>query len=464
MSIAKQTLHNVFSDYVEYAGRGDKFYIGVLAEPENSQSQLMVTTDDPVVVQFRVLVREPLFERNATAEYGSVTSITLPPTLVRGAMGISVLSEPSQQIGASILNSVTGITQVLPCEARNQLTRTSYQYHLFPLTMGVYEEQPLVRSMLLVTGCQDTTNIQVFSTHTLSLPVDVNRRINILPSGQIVTSFSIDQMETVAISTDGDFLSTYVTADKMVSVSLESECSGSVLNSDCRSKFVQISPSFAWGRTFFISSRPDSSKGAQYMIQSGLSSSTRVTATCRNGTYTTYTLEHILGRNTQYVFNISSKHYCSVSSSEQIQVIQYDPRLNRYSLFQLLVPPVEQYSNKFSTIPLYPPDQETNFIYYLTIFVPMYSSSNGTERKRVMVDGRLISEGWNTIYCSNEKPCGYGVDVMPPLQSTVNVTHEDLDTPLSVIVHGIGTNSFSTAAGLRLNDLTGQSVHTQVAQ
>ena len=445
--------------YVEYASRGDKFYIGVFAQPGHSQSLLMVTTNDPVAVPFRAFVRDPLFERNATAEYGSVTSIALPPTAERRAMGASVLTESSQYIEVSVLNSVTGITQIFPCKARNQLTRTSYRYHLFPLTMGVHEEQPLARGMLLVTGCQDTTNIQVFSTHTLSLPVDVNRRINILPSGEIVTSFSIDQMETMAISTNGDLSSTYVTADKMLTVSLGLEYSGSVLNSACRSKFVQIPPSFAWGRTFFISSQPNSSKGAQYMIQSGLSSTTRVTATCRNGTHAMYTLEHILSRNTQYVFNISSKHYCSVSSSEQIQVIQYGPGLN--SLFQLLIPPVEQYSNNFSTIPLYSPDHQTNFIYYLTIFVPMYSSGDRIERKRVMVDGQLISEGWNTIYCSNEKPCGYGVDVMLPLQSAVNVTHEDPDTPLSVIVHGIGANSFSSSAGSRLNDLTGQ--YTQVA-
>ena len=392
---------------MEYASRGDKFYIGVFAHPGHSQSLLMVTTNDPVAVPFRVFVRDPLFERNATAEYGSVTSIALPPIVERRAMGASVLTESNQYIGVSILNSETGITQVFPCKARNQLTTTSYRYHLFPLTMGVHEEQPLARGMLLVTVCQDTTNIQVFSEHTLSLPVDVNRRINILPSGEIVTSFSIDQMETMAISTNGDLSSTYVTADKMLTVSLGLECSGSVLNSACHSKFVQIPASFAWGRTFFISSRPDSSKGAQYMIQSGLSSTTRVTATCRNGTHTMYTLEHILSRNTQYVFNISSKHYCSVSSSEQIQVIQYGPGLNRNSLFQLLIPPVEQYSNNFSIIPLYSPDYQTNFIYYLTIFVPMYGSGDGTERKRVMVDGQLISEGWNTIYCSNEKPCGW---------------------------------------------------------
>ena len=90
-----------------------------------------------------------------------------------------------------------------------------------------------------------TQQISKSSLHTLSLPVDVNRRINILPSGEIVTSFSIDQMETVTISTNGDFSSTYVTADKMLTVSLGLECSGSVLNSACRSKFVQIPPSFA---------------------------------------------------------------------------------------------------------------------------------------------------------------------------------------------------------------------------
>lgn len=451
------------SDYVEYASRGDEFYIGVFAEPGHSQSLLMVTTTDPVAVQFKVLVKEPLFERNATAEYGTVTAIALPPTVARRAMGISVLTESGQHIDVSILNSVTGITQVFPCKARNQLPIASYQYNLFPLSMGGHEEQPLARGMLLLAGCQDTTNIQVFSTHTFSLPVDMNQRINVLPSGEIVTSFSIDQMETVYISTNGDFSGTYVVADKMVTVSLGSECSGtSALNSNCSSRFVQVPPSFAWGRRFFISSRPDSGNGAQYMMQSGLISTTSVTVTCRNETHTTYTLEHILARNTQYVFTIPYKHYCSVSSSEQIQIVQYGSRLNNVggkSPFQLLIPPIEQYSNNFATIPLYPPNQGTNFIYYLTIFVPMH----GTERQRVKIDGQLISEGWNAIYCSDEKPCGYGVDVMLPLQSAVNVTHEDPDTPLGVIVHGIGTISFSSAAGFRLNDLTGEHVHTQVA-
>ena len=455
---------------MEYSSTGDEFYVGVITRLDDSpQPSLLVTTNEPDTVKFTVTVTDPPYERNASVQPGRTVSIPLPspsPSTVERkaeAMGVHILTVASQQISVFISNNATsGVSQALPCEADNDRlkkvpSRTEYHYHLFPMVLGVSEEQPLTRSTLLLVGCQDATSIRVYSTDTISLPANLNATTVDLTSEESMTSFLINRMQTVAISVIGDIWSTYIVADKMVTVLLTSQCRAT----DCASNsYLQIPPSHTWGRAFFVSSQPGVAR-AQYMIQSGLSSDiTSVSVTCNNSTHTdTFSQQLTLSRNARFVFNITLKHYCSIDSPQQIQVIQYSPRETRNSntTFPLIIPPNEQYSNNF-TFPLFPlnrTEDGNHNMFYASIFVPV-SSVVETRRDQLTINDRQISENWSAIYCRSSELCGYEVDVkLHNLQSPVHISHKAPDSAISVLVHGVGENSFSYAAGFRLNDLSG---------
>ena len=482
------------AEYVEYSYRGDEFYIGVIAELSISPlPSFLVTTDSADDVNFTVSFRYPPYEQRDTARHGSVVSVPLPPppvpplpplpstseneeSSIGQAMGVRIFTDNGKTISVYVSQTTSGIYPALPCKAQSdrfeRRTQMQYSYRLFP---SVLLEQPLTRGLLLLVGCQDATYIQVFSTHSLSLPVGLNATVENLPSGDtIVTSFHINRLETVTISMTGDISSTYVTASRLVTVTLASlsQCSerSDINRATCISSYAQVVPSFTWGRKFLVSSRPFHSDGtAEYMIQTELSSSTSVTVTCSNstGTYKVFQ-EHFLERNAGQVFKVVSNHYCSVESEHQIQVIQYHSGDEDTLSPLIIIPPTEQYFSDYTLPLLQHTGEDTregddSSTFYATIFVSASSlSSVEAEGNRVAVDGQQVLDGWNAIYCRGSEVCGYAVEVQLPLQSAVNVVHENPEIAFNVLVHKVSTNAFSYTPGFRLNDLTGQSINVNV--
>ena len=446
-----------------YSGEGNEFHIGVIFESSTPPS-ILVTTDEREAVNFTVSIKDPLFERNATVEPGSAVTITLPlPSLTLSStsneaetelsriMGVSIIANTGESISVFVSHGVNSVSPVLPCQPRGEFfeNRHQFTYHIFPPTL---DEQQLARSILLLVGCQDATRVQVFSTQAPSLPVDLSAQVDHTSSeDNVVTSFLINHMETVAIEVNGDVSSAYIMADHLLSVSLASHCSGRPVDTTCASGYSQIAPSFTWGRSFLVSSREDTT---EFVIKTGLSTSTSALITCNNSTHAnTFFQELSLNGNEMFAFKVTSKHYCSVGSQQPIQLAQY----NHDTEFPLVIPPTEQYSNTF-TLPTLLESQDTlredNRI-FATIFASVSDLAKVEgEGSRVVMNGRLLG-GWNAIYCRGSAVCGYGMDVELPLQSDVVISHQDPEVALSVLVHGVGAYSFSYAAGFRLNDLTG---------
>ena len=468
--------------YIGVVEHGTEFYVGVLAEFNQTHfPSILVSNGDTETANFTLLLQDPHFEISATVENGSVVSVPLPQptpsTLIdtnRAIMGASIkTNQPSLKVFLSPDES--DIFPVFSCESSNSKKENTvlYSYHMFP---AVLSEQPLTRSTLLLVGCADATAIQIFSTDMLSLPVSLNATTTrpVPPSDSVATSFLLDEMENAAFLLTGEISKTYVLSNKPLTVTLVStgDCirsSGERSTTPCGSSYSQISPSHTWGRRFLVSSRPGSHPGAEYMIQTGLSESTSFTITCSNSTHTnTHSLlqELSLEKLSSFVLKIPHKHYCSIDSRNPVQVVQYSLRepTGVNTVFPLLIPPTEQYDVINSAIlPLLPPSEdvsspsEREFQFYATFFVPVLTGGEefGAERKKVLVNGELVPGDWNNVFCRNSKLCGYVIDILLPLQSSVNISHEQLDVPFGVVIHRDGFNPFSYSAGFQLYDLTG---------
>ena len=457
------TLHNV--EFAEHSMCGSEFHVGVIAEFSISPAPLiLVTTDDAESVNFTLSVRDPQFRRTATVDRGSIVSIPLPrPSLSslidseRGVIGIEMRTQSKRSSIKMFLSPDTSVlSPAFPCGGYNGAGGV-YSYHVFPAVQG---EQPLARSTLLLVGCQDATLVQVFSTDTLSLPVALNYTRS-ESSDSLTVSFVMDQLDTVAIPLTGDIARTHLVSDKPLTVTVVSttDCFRPGFGSDvCGSSYTQVAPSLTWGRRFLVASRPGDSDGAEYMIQTGVSLSTAVLITCSNSTHTntrSFSQDFTIERATSFVFKVSSRHYCSVESEQQVQLVQYSLRRTSTvdTIFPLVIPPIEQYAVPSALIPL---QRDREFGFHATIFISASNEKNFvTEGKRVLVDGELVSEQWHNILCRNSRLCGCVVDVPLPLQSSVNITHENEKFPISVLVHRVGANPFSYPAAFRLNDLTG---------
>ena len=327
-------------------------------------------------------------------------------------------------------------------------------------------QQLLARSILLLVGCRDATTVQIFSTHTLSLPVGLNASIkHITSTDKIITSFQLNELETLSISVSNDDPSSvYVTSDKSLTVTLLSMPECSHLTSigprtvSCANSYAQLAPWFAWGRNYLVSSGPGGDGTADYLIQSGISSTAYVVVVCNNSTHTegvSFLKEMIVSKNQHTVFRVHSRHYCSIESDQQIQMVQYSHRESNDG-DAILIPPVEQYSNDY-ILPLLRDGAETEgFTLHASIFIPAENKSEiEGEGNRVIIDGQpILGRQYNAIYCRDFKLCGYEVEVELPLQSTVNVSHENPEVSFTVLVHRVGDSPFSYAAGSRLNDLT----------
>ena len=478
-------------DYVQYSSKGSDFYIGVLVQHNSSHlPSILVTTEETDGVNFTVFARDPPFERNATVYRGNVVSIQLPaPSMLSSSpdiegvmMGVRVLTETNQFLSVALLHDISAISPAYPClTSNNRLDRSEYSYHLFPAALS---EQPSTRSVLLLVGCQDATSIQIFSTHELSLPVDLNANVEHTPSrATIVTSFSINKLDSVAISVNDDPSSVHIVSDNSLTVTLVSmalclEMTPTGYRSTvCSSSYTQLPPWFTWGRYYFVGSRPGGMDSAQYLIQSGISNSSSVMILCNNSTHTdavSYSRELTISSNGIFLLQVTSKHYCSIESKEQIQVIQYGPTetRGRNTIFPLLIPPIEQYSNDF-ILPLLPhnqtitPEDSLSFNLYATVFISAANDGEiEREGNRLIVDGEVVmTDGTShAIFCGQSKICGYQINIDLPLQSSINISHENPEVSFSVLVHRVGVAPFSYSAGFRLNDLSGKPCNESVCR
>ena len=394
----------------------NEFFVGFTTNPNPPTLHLFVTTAESIPVRF--VVTASGFSFTGMAMDSSTTVVDLPSTLQvastsERSKGIHIKAEGERKIvvyGLMYHEFITDAYLALPC---SNLAVDEYEYY------SITYPSPNWRSHVLLVGCEDNTVITTPST-----------------------TFILNRLETYLI-TSTDSTGMRITSTNPVSFFSNQECTNIPTNaSACDHLTEQIPPASTWGNSFFAASLLGRNSGEIFRVLAS-GDSTTVIVNCTTFTQVqTYTLS--TAGNWQE-FMIRPLSFCNIESTAPVLLMQFglgnsidgvgDP-------FMSMIPPVEQYSNRYVLNVL--PEFSTNYI-------SIYVAAKYYQPDRIFVDS-LSQEGttWTAVYCSNDVLCGYIARVaLTPGEH--RLFHQDSNAKIGVSAYGFNPfNSYGYPGGLEL--------------
>ena len=366
----------------------------------------------------RFVVTASGFRFTGIATDNSTAVVDLPITLevtstAERNKGIHVKAEGERKIvvyGLSYSLHSTDAYLALPC---NSLAVDEYQYY------GMTYPSPNWPSHILLVGCEDNTVVTTPST-----------------------TFTLNRLETYLLPSSNS-TGMRITSTNPVSFFSNQECTNIPVGvGACDHLTEQIPSTSTWGNSFFAASLLGRTSGEIFRVLTSRDSTT-VTVNCTTFTQVqNYTLSTA---GTWQEFMIRPLSFCNIESTAPVLLVQFglgngidmvgDP-------FMSMIPPVEQYSNRYVLNVL--PEFSTN---YITIYV----ATKYYQPDRIFVDG-LSQEGtiWTVVYCSNRRLCGY-IARVPLTPGEHRLLHRDSNARIGVSAYGFNhANSYGYTGGLEL--------------
>ena len=452
--------------------KANEFYIGFMENAitvRGESVQLFVTTDEENTVSFMVEVVDPPFSISGTAQYGAITTISLPVGVQvsnndERNKAVHIKAEEGKQIsvyGSNYAHNTADMFAALPCIETPVSSLRQQRYHIFS-GQGADSRS----SSFLIVGCSDDTVVRIFPTANIALPADLQPSLLLPLPGQRSTLTMQKGQTLYAGSVLGDLSGTIITSEKPIAVFTGHQCA-QVPNGmeGCDHIVEQIPPHFTWGKLFFTSSLLGRKSGERLRIAPFDSSSdTEVNITCINATEGV----ELSGNNTvsaafqtYYDYTTGPDEFCCIEASRPVFVVQYSMGYTTDSLltgsdfgdpFLMTIPAVEQYSNRFTITTEIEPS--TNFEHRLNIIAPIeYFNNSRDDRNNVRVNGTRALGTWYPIYCASRDICAYGTRI-PLGVGTANVYHQNVDARIGAFVYGIGSrSSYGYTAGYNVDPI-----------
>lgn len=278
-------------------------------------------------------------------------------------------------------------------------------------------------NQILLVACEDNTTV-AFENSTIQL----------------------NEMETFLLEDTADITGRKFISDKPMSFFSGHLCTyvpHDVLA--CDHIVEQLPPATVWGTQFFLASLLGRRSGDIYRLVTG-SPDNFVDIFCTSPTRPEryrYQL-HLRGAGDWEELNLPTGYFCHVDSTFPLLVVQFglayridyvgDP-------FMMTIPSLSQYGNKFTVSAL------SGFLRsFVTILVP----SEFFQPMEIFVDRQNLGDGpWNSIYCTNERVCGY-VTYVPLSVGDHEIYHSNAVSFIGVLVYGFDSfNSYGHPAGLQ---------------
>ena len=303
------------------------------------------------------------------------------------------------------------------------------------------------KSLFLIVGCQDNTNVTVIPKGTVTLPTDAqdSNSGTISVSAGESHSVILHAMQTLMIYVPYvDLTASKIISDQPLTVVSGHEASRVPAGTfDADPIVTQVPATVQWGKTFLLS--PHSGRNAQNFRMIASMDNTVILRKCGSDALVNSTMH----ADQWSEFYTTGTIYCSVVSNKPIYLAQLgvstyysggsygDPSINT-------VAPMEQYLNSV---------QYTTFTassHYYSVVMPNDEYYNGN----LIFDGSLQTiSGWYTIYYSDGSIAGYGYSASTTGSHTI--THPNANGKLFVSVYGWTTyGGYSYAAGMSLNPQT----------
>ncbi len=417
---------------VSIGSAANEFYLGFLQSytPEETQPQLLVSTNENSPVVFTVETASGNFSYSGVVRNGAVSVVTLPwwyqveitETGITN-QGIHVKAEAGKEI------TVHGLQQpgagdaylAFPCSHIPSIAEYEYYaitYHgAEPSDLGGVNYEG---STVLLVGCEDDTTITIDNSATVTL----------------------NRLETYLhyeVATRADLTGARYVSNKPISVFSGHPCTFVPSSRRfCDPLIEQIPPTATWGTSFLSKSFEGRTSGEIYRVLAAYPS-TVVTVEC----YTLPTLGTAESSATLTLgtagsweeFQTPAYSYCGIESNHPVLAMEFmlgrgNSEINGDPIMMML-PPIDQYSNHYSLRVV--PDFEEN---YITVYVaPQFFQPHSI----ILDDYSLEEEEWTPVLCSGsgiQQYCGY-IASLNVLAGDLELYHEDSNARIGVSVHGL---------------------------
>ena len=207
-----------------------------------------------------------------------------------------------------------------------------------------------------------------------------------LESGASI-DFVLQEGETLVINSLFDLAQlngTIITANHPISVSSGSQCfhEGIGLDQDCYHLVEQIPPLHEWGTQFAVSPIQNTQEYDSMIHVISSKNDTLVTINCRSN-QGDLNRKRIVDKGRLFEFTLSQTSYCWIESDGGVLVMQYFDPVRK--IFMMMVPPIQQYSNRFAL-----PAVETRLFFkdYINVHIPL----EYYQPDQIFIDGMSFKE------------------------------------------------------------------------
>ena len=407
----------------------NEFFIGFGSNspPSEEDPVLSVTTSSQGPVMFTVDTLTG-YTHSGSVSLRSPARVVIPQDFIvtdasQRQNGIHVKVERNETVAVFGLNhnnedTTSDAYLALPC---SHLPVVQYEYYAVTYNISTgSDDKPFV----LLVGCEDSTTI----TTALS-------------------NFTLNRLETQLICISGT--GTRFLSDKPIAFFSGHQCAA--VYGRCSFFIEQLPPTFTWG-TFFLGSTGNEIPVLEiqtyvlYRVFAAHDETTvNVTCSSAHSSPAVYTI-HIGGRYQDFEIHryASTQVFCVIEASKPVLVMEFQFTEFGYygwNSFMSLLPPTDQYDNHYSL-----PYFGLNYDNFATISVlPQYF-----DRKKVYIDGSIVSTQWTSVNCSNGTICGY-TTTLSSLQAGHFVHHTDRDAKIGVITYGFGNwDAYGCPAGFHI--------------
>ena len=307
---------------------------------------------------------------------------------------------------------------------------------VFPIALKSYTERFVYYGMFinfdshfLIIGVTESTKVTLTVTQSVSFMVG-NSTIDLTPGGK--HSFVINRLQTVLIHSFKELTGTKFVADKAVSVFSGHYC-GLVPSGggNCDFLLEQIPPTILWSKVYYTA--PLATRRSYTIKVLAAYDYTAVHIYCNN-TKTSHSIDG--GMNV--TISKTAQEYCVIISNKQVLVAQYGHEYlddRKGNSMMILVPGVNQYSNKFSTSTIRNHRQHFQYRHFVNIIVlaqyyqpdMIYLISGGVKKS-------LDTQEWVPVKVNNVIEA-YATKVNV-LEGKFEIIHSNSSALMATIVYG----------------------------
>ena len=449
------TCYTIYS-YCALIGAVNHYYLGFYLnfKPTESNISILLLTTERYQVQYSIEAPSVSYYHNGTVSAGNEVILSLNGTIEvtshndqNKGIYLTTSSDKVSVIGQNLYNYTSESFLVSPI---TELNDTDYVYYGISTTKFA-DDVYFFNSSILVVGTENNTAMKLTVTQYVNVSVgNATKDQKLTPGWEYL--FVINRLQTVYIRSLEDLTGTKIITDRPVSVLSGHECGNVPWNiSYCNHLIEQIPPTTLWGKVYYTA--PLTNRTSYTIKILAAYNSTIVNIHCNN-TRKVYTI------NEGGFVNVTSsmQEYCAIYSNKKLLVAQFSHGASEDNEYgdpmMLLVPPTDQYSNKFgfSTIRN---TWQSGYNHNINIIVmSQYYQPNMIYLIAGGVNRSLLTQQWVPIKV-NSITEAHATHVNIP-EGVTEIFHSDPAAQLMVIVYGfsrhnayghIGGIFSSTAAG-----------------